>query len=97
MGDDNQERLDAFNMLRNNRGLKSITKVNELNHVNGLYNEIDYEWIRETYGEGQLFFWYKRNNCTGMRSATDQYGTSSVTVSANKYVWPIPDGETKYN
>lgn len=61
--------------------------------------DVDYylekEWKKEFYGEGQLFFWYKRNKKTEMQSATDQYGTVSVKLS--NYVLPIPDAESQYN
>ena len=56
---------------------------------------LEKEWKKEFYGEGQLFFWYKRNKKTEMQSATDQYGLVSVKLS--NYVLPIPDAESQYN
>lgn len=85
---DGPTRLGYFNTFRNHRNLASVRE-----------RDVDYylekEWKKEFYGEGQLFFWYKRNKKTEMQSATDQYGTVSVKLS--NYVLPIPDAESQYN
>ena len=85
---DGPTRLGYFNTFRNHRNLANVRE-----------RDVDYylekEWKKEFYGEGQLFFWYKRNKKTEMQSATDQYGTVSVKLS--NYVLPIPDAESQYN
>lgn len=85
---DGPTRLGYFNTFRNHRNLASVREW-----------DVDYylekEWKKEFYGEGQLFFWYKRNKKSEMQSATDQYGTVSVKLS--DYVLPIPDAESQYN
>lgn len=85
--EDYYESLKIYNTLRNHRGLLSKATMYQ--------NDIDAEWIREFWGEGQLFFYYKRNNLQTIKDATSQYGTRTVTE--NNYVLPLPDGETKYN
>lgn len=98
VGDDNTERLNALNAVRNNRGLQSTVNPSELIHRDRLNSLLDMEWIKEFYGEGQLFYWYKRNACIYMRSAIDEYNDSPYQVSTlSKYVLPLPDAESKYN
>ena len=77
---DGPTRAKYFNTFRNHRNLGNVREK---------------EWKKEFYGEGQLFFWYKRNKKTEMQSATDQYGLVSVKLS--NYVLPIPDAESQYN
>ena len=84
---DYYESLRIYNILRNHRGLLSKAVMYQ--------EDIDAEWIREFWGEGQLFFYYKRNNKESIKDATSQYGTRSI--NANNYVMPLPEGETKYN
>ena len=55
---------------------------------------LDSEYRKEFFGEGQLFFYYKRLNRTSIPSA---YGTGDVEMGSAEYVLPIPDGETQYN
>ncbi len=98
VSDNVSERLGALNMVRNNRGLQSTQNPSEVEHRDMLNTLLDKEWIKEFYGEGQLFYWYKRNACIYMRSAIDEYNDNPFSVSSpTMYVWPVPDGETKYN
>ncbi|WP_301385786.1 RagB/SusD family nutrient uptake outer membrane protein [uncultured Duncaniella sp.] len=97
-GPDDEERMRRFNEFRNARGLKGITNIRELNNPTDKYYSLYKEWVKEFYGEGQLFFWYKRNKCSAMRSATDQYDDYPFRVSPlSKYTLPIPNGESQYN
>ena len=57
-----------------------------------LKNLIRAEYVREFIGEGQLFFYYKRN---GLQNIPDGATVSSVkSMSLDSYVFPLPDGET---
>ncbi|WP_159638859.1 RagB/SusD family nutrient uptake outer membrane protein [Sphingobacterium composti Ten et al. 2007 non Yoo et al. 2007] len=78
-----------LNKVRNNRGIASSSS-DSFNFANLLR----LEYTREFWGEGQLFFFYKRKNLTSIQSAFGQYNQS---MNASKYVLPIPEGETKYN
>lgn len=53
------------------------------------------EYYREFFGEGQLFFFYKRKNMSEMIGSSA--GGDNVKVTFNTYSLPIPDGENKYN
>ncbi len=83
------DKIQYFNTFRNGRGLKGVNRVRDVEYY------LEKEWKKEFYGEGQLFFWYKRNNENSMQSASDPWGT--VSVKPENYVLPIPDGELKYN
>lgn len=73
-----------INMLRRYRGISTSlpTLTQEL---------LIYEYIRELYGEGQLFFLYKRLYTTIIRSAT---ASQNTLPSSNVFVVPLPDSET---
>lgn len=89
---DNNERVECFNKFINNRGLKSVNNVRDVDYY------LPKEWLKEFYGEGQLFYWYKRNHSETMRSAIDPYNSMPFNVpSMQSYVMPLPDEETKYN
>ena len=57
-----------------------------------LKNLIRAEYVREFIGEGQLFFYYKRN---GLQNIPDGATVGSVkSMSLDSYVFPLPEGET---
>lgn len=53
------------------------------------------EYYREFFGEGQLFFFYKRKKKEAIAGSVS--GGTDVKVSLSSYTLPIPDGENKYN
>lgn len=77
-----------LNTVRKNRGLLDVP----LTAV--IATEIRNEYKREFYGEGQLFFYYKRLNTTSIPSGNS--GTANITMAAGKYCPPIPDDEIRY-
>ena len=77
-----------LNVLRNHRGLNNIPWYQ-------LDMELDKEWLKEMYGEGQLFFYYKRRMKTYMKSPYETYDNTPVKLT--DYVLPLPDGETQFN
>ena len=83
-----QDGMPYLNTLRNHRGLTSL-------HWYYLPSRLPEEWLRELYGEGQLFFYYKRTMRQSIPSAYDPYG--SVSVNLTNYVVPVPDDEIRYN
>ncbi len=54
--------------------------------------EIQKEYQKEFFGEGQLFFYYKRTNKPTIPSAVS--GTATIAMNATKYVVPKPLSET---
>lgn len=78
-----------LNMVRNNRGLisRSITTTALLN------TELQKEYQKEFFGEGQLFYYFKRRNLASIPTGAS---ASSVAMNATKYVVPLPLSETQY-
>lgn len=75
--------LAYLNVLRNNRNRLSISVFSTA--------ELMKEYRREFYGEGQLFYYYKRNATTSIISG----GTNAAkTISLSNYTLPIPLSET---
>jgi len=83
---DSQTALDYLNTARYNRGLVALE--NDAN----LQNEILKEYQREFFGEGQLFYYYKRNNFTSIPNGSTPNGT--INMGADQYVVPLPLSET---
>lgn len=76
--------VQYVNALRRNRGVANLTTLTpEL---------LKYEYIRELYGEGQLFFLYKRLNSDIITSATS---SKNPKASDLIFVVPLPDTETE--
>lgn len=76
--------VSFVNTLRRNRGVASLqTLTTDL---------LENEYIRELYGEGQLFYLYKRLNTDVITSAS----TSKNPKASDKiFVVPMPDSETE--
>lgn len=81
--DDNNEALAHLNAVRKNRGLA------ELGGTTDIAAELEKEYYRELWGEGQLFFYLKRKNKASI--ARGSGGTVSMTAAT--YVVPLPDSE----
>ncbi|MCH5719795.1 RagB/SusD family nutrient uptake outer membrane protein [Niabella hibiscisoli] len=54
--------------------------------------ELTKEYEKEFYGEGQLWYYYKRNAVTTVRTPNTVNGT--IAIATGSYVFPIPDSET---
>lgn len=79
--------LQYINKLRNQRGIANLASLNMLN--------LTYEYMRELYGEGQLFYLYKRTFTTVFNRRNNS-GTSLLgEAPSNKiFVVPLPDTES---
>lgn len=74
-----------LNQVRNNRGLLDLpTNAN-------LTTELQKEYQKEFFGEGQLWFYYKRRNVTSIPNPLSASG--NITMNAAKYVVPLPLSE----
>lgn len=88
---DNKKGLQYLDVVRNHRG------------ITGDRFDIYYfpdellvsEYTREFWGEGQLFYFFKRLNKQRIQSPSERYG--SIDMKKANYVLPIPESETKYN
>lgn len=73
-----------LNVVRFNRGLTNLATTVNIN------TELQKEYQKEFYGEGQLFYYYKRRNVTSIPNGSS---TSNITVN---YAIPIPLSESQY-
>ena len=76
--------VQYVNAMRRNRGVASLTTLTP--------DLLKYEYIRELYGEGQLFYLYKRLNSDIITSATS---SKNPKASDLIFVVPLPDTETE--
>lgn len=76
--------VQYVNALRRNRGVARLTTLTP--------DLLKYEYIRELYGEGQLFYLYKRLNSDIITSATS---SKNPKASDLIFVVPLPDTETE--
>lgn len=74
--------LSLVNTLRSNRGVGSLTSLTQ--------NTLQYEYIRELYGEGQIFFMYKRMFSPIITSVNDN---KNPEPSERIFCVPLPDSE----
>ncbi|QHS59343.1 RagB/SusD family nutrient uptake outer membrane protein [Chitinophaga agri] len=80
--------LGYLNTIRYNRGLADLPATAILE------TEIRKEYQKEFYGEGQMFFYYKRKNAPTVPRGGS--ATGNITMSAKTYVMPFPKSETDY-
>ncbi len=76
------EGTSYVNTLRKNRGVTNISTLNR--------DILQYEYIRELYGEGQLFFMYKRLFTSVLFTSNT---SKNPEPSDEIFVVPLPDSE----
>ncbi|MBL1409451.1 RagB/SusD family nutrient uptake outer membrane protein [Sphingobacterium faecale] len=79
------EGVAHLNELRANRGLLPLAATANIN------TELQKEYQKDFFGEGQLFFFYKRRNVTSIPNGSALSGNISVN-----YNIPMPDSEAIY-
>lgn len=82
-----EEGLKYLNTVRTNRLIPELPTVADRAAFD---NEIQFEYRKDFYAEGQLWFYYKRMNVT-----TIPDGIANPMTSA-KYVFPIPNDELEF-
>jgi len=81
----NQETaLGYINTVRNHRGIPSLTTVPSVDQ------EIRKEYIKEFYGEGQLWYYYKRRQITSVISPNSN---TTVSLPVEAFMFRMPDAE----
>ena len=79
---------EHLNTVLFNRGLPDITIANNRMDL------IAKEYAKEFWGEGQLFYYYKRTNAPSIINGNTGVGT--VAMTPEKYRVPLPLSETEY-
>lgn len=87
---DPEEGMQWLNQVLTHRGIKEITN-NDL-----LKSTLEKEYIREFWGEGQLFFYYKRLKYPEIPDSDDQQYATKINMEGN-YQPQVPESESKYN
>lgn len=87
--DDPDEAREVMNRIRKNRGLIPFEDHEQIN----MEETIAEEYVKEFFGEGQLFFYYKRLNIPQIPNGR---GGEAVIMDAVKYCLPIPESEMDY-
>lgn len=85
---DNGRANTLLNTVRLNRGLPAITISGDKKAL------LTKEYQKEFWGEGQLFFYYKRINEQTIESGKGP--GNAITMTANEYVVPLPLSETTF-
>lgn len=84
---DEAEALSSINRVLENRGVDKLTSGDRLKAT------ILNEYQKEFWGEGQLFFYYKRVNAPSIPSAMTG---GEVEMNDARYVLPLPESETDF-
>lgn len=84
---DVEEAKEALNKVLYNRGQELLTPEENYKTI------VADEYVREFWGEGQLFFYYKRVNQSKIYSLALK---SDLEMSSQEYVIPLPKVESDY-
>ncbi len=85
---DQAQALTYLNTVRQKRNLLvNITDYSKFR------TELTKEYLKEFYGEGQLWYYYKRNQFTSIASPNNVSGVGNFPIPLSTYVFPIPDSE----
>lgn len=84
-----QEATGYLNAVRNSRGCFSLFPADR----EELMNDIAAEFRKETLGEGQMFFFYKRRAM--QRIPNGSHASADQDMNLNSYVVPLPESELK--
>lgn len=85
------EALEYLNAVRSARGITTELTAEQVNNEATLQNELFKEYRKEYYGEGQLWYFYKRLAYTSIPNTVFFGAMESV------YTFPIPDVELEFN
>lgn len=77
--------ITRLNIVRANRGLLPLAATANIS------TELQKEYQKDLFGEGQLFYYYKRRNVTSVANGSST--SSNVTINYNV---PLPDSESIY-
>lgn len=76
-----------LNKLRLHRGIHEL----EYQHGDDIKRSIESEYMKEFMGEGQLFYFFKRNAFTEL---PDPKRGGTLPMELNNYIFPLPESET---
>ena len=89
--EDEKVAASHINAVRNKRGISKAKDVKCDTDENRI-NELNKEYRKEFYGEGQYYWFLKTHGLIG----TLTYCPDEVTLVAENFVFPLPDAEVQY-
>ncbi len=87
------EGAEIINEIREHRGMTVIFPSDATEEE--VIAEIRNEYHREFYGEGCMWYYYKRKNSATILYYSSGY-ESTQKMTREKYVWPMPDEEIEF-
>lgn len=90
---DSERAWRYYNEVRFNRGIGGIYEVHGITDPEVFYQKIGKEYRKELFGEGQLFYFYKRLN----RAVVNQTGSLTYAPTNTMFVLPLPDDEIQFS
>lgn len=85
------ERYRVLNEIRDLRGVPALPVADENDFMTCLRKE----YLREFYGEGQIFFMYKRMG-VAIDKTENAFNDSRISVTNARFVPPLPENEIMY-
>ncbi|MGN0283006.1 MAG: RagB/SusD family nutrient uptake outer membrane protein [Prevotella sp.] len=84
------EAKEYFTTYRISRGMTASVDETSFASESALLNRLTYEYLKEFYGEGQMYYFYKSHN-------TQQFTyPSRAKLPATGYDIPLPQGQTNF-
>lgn len=92
--DNVEEAMEYINAIRTARNCVRLA-YDESTTADAVKTYITKEFMREVIGEGQLFFYYKRNAMESVLSDTNfgYWDNGYESMALSNYVWPMPEVE----
>ena len=89
-----EEAMEYINAIRTARNCVRLA-YDESTTADAVKGYITKEFMREVIGEGQLFFYYKRNAMESVLSDTNfgYWDNGYESMALSNYVWPMPEVE----
>lgn len=84
-----EEAQDKFRAFRISRNMDSSIE-SELTDATAVQRRLEKEYRKEFYGEGQMFFWYKRHNTTKLTWPV------ALEIESSQFVLPRPNSQTVF-
>lgn len=81
---------EYLNYVRYYRNVPDVAETADL------FTAIQDEYMREFVGEGQLFWFYKRNNVESILALYDVEAFKLITMTNGNYLFEIPENEQEY-
>ena len=87
-GDENKNKaVDYLNTVRNHRNLPASVNLSHNLKIEDVWKELHKEWRKEFIGDGQLFYYYKRNGFSSIPNGP------ALSYDDKVYVLPLPQEE----